>query len=479
MEIYCTRPTCPQPHNSFPELDAGGTLKTAVQKFCLSCGMPLLLAGRYIPEKPLARGGFGATFLARDRYTPALRQCVVKQLQPIGFNPQQMELAKQMFEREGAVLDQLGRHPQIPDLLAFFEMPAGKDDFFYLVQEFIDGFTLEQLVELHGAIAEADVLEIMHSLLPVLQFVHENGSIHRDIKPSNIMIRKSDQVYFLLDFGAVKQLASMAPGQKSTGIFTPGYGAPEQMRGDTVFAATDLYAFAVTCLHLLTGKPPEELFDVQSNEWHWQPFVTLHPRLEAILRQMLEPTPSRRFASATDVLVALRQMHTSMQTSQAPTALPPSPQPAVAAAAAQPPVPSPSSPPAPAALRGTPWLLQVPMGVQLTAAFLLGLHYGLWGQILLMGVAERLGMVSAAIILLLVVAALSWLRVGRVLDNKDLAFFSVLGGLVAWGAIAFGGLAPFLFPPPQMAAVTVLAGLTTVIVMILFRLLFVMLYSVL
>ena len=80
-------------------------------------------------------------------------------------------------------------------------------NFFYLVQEFVDGFTLEQIVEQHGAIAEADVLEIMQSLLPVLTFIHDKGSIHRDIKPSNIMVRKLDQTYFLLDFGAVKQVA--------------------------------------------------------------------------------------------------------------------------------------------------------------------------------------------------------------------------------------------------------------------------------
>ncbi len=432
--------------------------------------MPLLLAGRYIPEKPLARGGFGATYLARDRYTPGLRYCVVKQLQPIGFNPQQMEIAKQMFEREGAVLDQLGRHPQIPDLLAFFEMLAGKDEFFYLVQEYIDGFTLEQLVELHGAIAESDVLEIMHSLLPVLQFVHENGSIHRDIKPSNIMIRKSDQMYFLLDFGAVKQLTSMAPGQKSTGIFTPGYGAPEQMRGDTVFPSTDLYAFAVTCLHLLTGKPPEDLFDAQTHEWRWQPYVKLHPRLEAILQQMLEPIPSRRLASAEEVLAALRQVHTSIQSAQAPTAPP--------ASSSQPGTP-PAPPAAPVPMQGTPWLLRSPLAVQLTAAFLMGLHYSLWGQVLIMGAAQRIGMPAAAVIVLILGAGLGWLRVGQILDNKDLAFLLGLGALLAWGAIALGGLAGLLLPLVQMVGLTLLGGLVAVIMMILCRLLFVLLHSML
>ena len=108
--------------------------------------MPLLLGGRYIVESPLAKGGFGTTFLARDRYTPAMKRCVVKLLQPVGFTSAQMVIAKQMFEREATVLENLGTHPQIPDLLAYFEIQAGNDEFFFLVQEFVDGYTLEQLI---------------------------------------------------------------------------------------------------------------------------------------------------------------------------------------------------------------------------------------------------------------------------------------------------------------------------------------------
>jgi serine/threonine protein kinase len=89
--------------------------------------MPLILAGRYLPEQPLARGGFGTTFIARDRYTPAMRRCVVKQLLPIGLTPQQMVVAKNMFEREGTVLEELGKHPNIPDLLAFFPVETGQE----------------------------------------------------------------------------------------------------------------------------------------------------------------------------------------------------------------------------------------------------------------------------------------------------------------------------------------------------------------
>jgi len=198
MEVYCTRPACPRPQNNFADLDDSSLLKTVQQKFCTTCGMPLILSGRYLPVRLLGQGGFGAAFLARDRYTPGMRQCVAKLLQPsANMTPAQLRIAHTLFEREAAVLEELGNeHSQIPSLLAFFELSVpslqggNNDQFFYLVQEFIDGENLEEELAAKGKFSEAQAVEVLREILKVLDFVHSRGSIHRDIKPANIMRSK-------------------------------------------------------------------------------------------------------------------------------------------------------------------------------------------------------------------------------------------------------------------------------------------------
>ncbi|MCW6050489.1 serine/threonine protein kinase [Lyngbya sp. CCAP 1446/10] len=314
MEVYCTRPGCPRPQNYFSDLDDSSMLKTVQQKFCTTCGMPMILSGRYLPVRLLGQGGFGAAFLARDRYTPGMRQCVAKLLQPsISLTPAQLKIAQTLFEREAAVLEELGNeHSQIPGLLAFFELTVtslqgGKNDqFFYLVQEFIDGENLEEELAVKGKFSEDETMEVLREILKVLDFVHSRGSIHRDIKPANIMRAKNGRLY-LLDFGAVKQVTQTAGTSKaSTGIYSLGYAPPEQMSGQEVYPATDFYALAVTCISLLSGLQPTELFDSYQNEWNWHSRVQVSSRLAEVLDRMLLPAPSQRYQSAAEVEAALK-----------------------------------------------------------------------------------------------------------------------------------------------------------------------------
>ncbi len=320
MQVHCTRPGCRQPLNTFPELDDPAVRKKAPQKFCLACGMPLILRGRYVPQKVLGQGGFGSAYLARDLDTPKLRQCVIKQLVVNTQDPATLAKAQELFEREGEVLEHLGTHVQIPDLFAFFEVDAPNlqsgqpEPYFYIAQEFIDGETLEEEVAAKGTFTEAEVIQVLREILPVLQYVHDSGSIHRDIKLSNIMRQHPNKTkipgqpqLYLLDFGAVKQLATIAGPQQMTGIYTPHFAPPEQSRGEQVFPSSDLYALAVTCLVLLTGKPPDKLYDAFHNTWKWRSSAQVSDHLAGVLDKMLMPAPSQRYQSASDVYTALTQ----------------------------------------------------------------------------------------------------------------------------------------------------------------------------
>lgn len=320
MDIYCTRPRCEQPVNSFADLDNSQLLKTVHQRHCVNCGMPLILDGRYLPTQLLQQGGLGVAFLGYDRRTPGLRRCVIKQLQVNpSFNAEQIETATKLFHREAEVLEKLGEHPRIPRLFAFLELiaaatpPHTQQKFFYLVQEYIEGQNLQQELQARGRFTEAEAIFVLREVGKILEFIHFQGSIHRDIKPSNIMRDLKGQIY-AIDFGAVKQIVMetelAAGGDRSTGVSTPEYAPWEQRQGNTIYPSSDLYALAVTCVTLLTGKPPHALLAHDTNAWQWRSAdLQVSDAFAEILDKMLRHNPSERFQSARDVLEALDDIY--------------------------------------------------------------------------------------------------------------------------------------------------------------------------
>lgn len=474
--------------NRFPDLDDSATLKTVTQKYCTACGMPQILAGRYLPLKLLGRGGFGAAFLARDRYTPMMRQCVVKQFQPSGnLTPDQLQIAQRLFEREAEVLESLGnRHPQIPDLLAFFELdvasrtPGETERFFYLVQEFIDGLNMEELLEQKRMLSEAEVTEMLMEILKVLKFVHDNGSIHRDIKPSNIM-RHRDGRYYLLDFGAVKQVTTTVamvgqnPG-RSTGIYSRGYAPPEQVAGNVVYPATDLYALAVTSITLLTGKQPYDLFDPLSNSFTWRNDVQVSDHLATVLDRLLLPAPSQRFQTAEQVMAALEAPPAIPSTNistPVPVASPaPVPQTAKAPSPKPTPVP-PTPPPIPLSVRPHFSLLEL-IG---NAAFT-----GFEGGLVAIALASLLGTSFLApnfwLILLGIMGASIFAQNRRWIEKIDLLLIAgITLGLVAFlpplnQAITAAIVSALGSKLIAIFLISLLAGLLAVAVTIVFRLIY-------
>lgn len=241
-------------------------------KFCTQCGAKLQIQDRYRALKAIGQGGFGKTFLAQDEGKPSQPRCVIKQFAFETINPNvsqgTLDVAIRLFEQEAKRLDDLGKHPQIPELLSF-TVHEGKQ---YLIQEFIDGETLEQELTRVGAFSEQQVRDVLVEVLQILEFVHSKSVIHRDISPDNIIRRRSDQKLVLVDFGAAKHATATLLVKTGTGIGKPSYGAPEQMLGKSVFQS-DLFGLGVTCLHLLTNVEPFTLYDVLENEYQWRQFL--------------------------------------------------------------------------------------------------------------------------------------------------------------------------------------------------------------
>ncbi|WOD40467.1 serine/threonine-protein kinase [Nodosilinea sp. E11] len=250
--------------------------------------------------RALGRGGFGATFLARDELLPGKPPCVIKQLRPSAEAPHILDMARDLFKREAKILGMIGNHPQLPRLLDYFE--SGQE--FFLVQEYINGFTLQQEVKRGGPFTEAGVKQFLSEILSMVQYVHDNHVIHRDIKPANIIRRDQDKKLVLIDFGAVKDKVNPAQAASSDqtaltayAIGTPGYAPPEQMAMRPVYAS-DIYALGVTCIYLLSGKAPKDLnYDPNTGELMWREQIHISDHFAGVLQKMLEVSVKHRYQS--------------------------------------------------------------------------------------------------------------------------------------------------------------------------------------
>ncbi|MBN3880729.1 MULTISPECIES: protein kinase domain-containing protein [unclassified Nostoc] len=270
-----------------------------------------LLNDRYQVIHTLGAGGFGETYLAEDTYMPSKRHCVVKQLRPIHNNPQIYQLVQERFQREAAILEELGgANDQIPALYAYFSS-GGQ---FYLVQEWVEGDTLTEKVQKQGLFSEATVQELFMNLLPVLDYVHSKHIVHRDIKPDNIIVRYRDGKPVLIDFGAVREsmgtvVNSQGNPTSSIVIGTPGYMPSEQAAGRPVYSS-DLYSLGMTVIYLLTGKQAQQLeTDSQTGEIVWRQYAShVSPIMARVIDRAIAYHPRDRYPTARAMLDSLQSI---------------------------------------------------------------------------------------------------------------------------------------------------------------------------
>jgi formylglycine-generating enzyme required for sulfatase activity len=293
---YCINPTCPAPAKNSSETN-----------FCISCGARLFLKDRYRAQQLIGQGGFGRTFKAVDEYQSHKPLCVIKQFAFSNTNPKIRQTALNLFYEESKHLESLGKHDRIPKLFDYFDIEGQP----YLVQQFIDGQDLEKELATEGKFNQYQVRELLLSLLPVLDFLHNQSPpvIHRDLKPANIIRRRSDRELVVVDFGAAKQATQTMLAKTGTTIGSPEYVAPEQVRGKPAFAS-DIYSLGVTCIFLLTQVSPFDLFDLSQDDWVWRDYLVDNPvddRLGKVLDKMIANALSQRYQSAAAVLAALTE----------------------------------------------------------------------------------------------------------------------------------------------------------------------------
>ena len=272
-----------------------------------------VLRDRYKILEQFGSGGFSDVYLTED--INISRKCIVKRLKPKITDPKELEdflpKAREMFEKEAEQLQKLGdSSSQIPTLYDFFQ--EGAD--FYLVMEYIEGHDLRQEIVEGVNMAEKTVLQLLKDVLEALKTVHEKGIVHRDVKPDNIRRRDSDNKIVLIDFGAIKEVASQRISQnkgyasKTISIGTEEYMPPEQAAGRPKLSS-DIYALGAMVIEALTGIPPSKIHRDSRDQFEWRseaPHIT--PAFADYVDKMVRQEFSQRFENATVALAGLEKV---------------------------------------------------------------------------------------------------------------------------------------------------------------------------
>ncbi len=216
------------------------------------------------------------------------------------------------FRREAQAAARL----QHPNLVAIFDY-GETTEYAYIVMEFVEGATLEAALSRGERFATAAVSRLMEDILNGLQYCHDRGVVHRDIKPSNVMVTRDGHAK-IADFGLAR-IEDSNLTQIGTIMGTPAYMSPEQFRGETTDARTDIYSAGVILYQLLTGERPFEggLATIMHKALNTVPpkpselSGTARPALDAVVARAMAKRPDQRFQTPKEFADALRAAFTS------------------------------------------------------------------------------------------------------------------------------------------------------------------------
>ncbi len=246
------------------------------------------LGDRYEFLRSLGQGGMGVVVEAQDRLLE--RRVAIKML---SHELQEVPEAREIFLIEGQALAKLS-HPSLVSVFDVAEI-EGKA---IMVMEYIEGRTLESVLKSRKLVPEHDAVEYAIQLLSALSYLHDQGTIHRDIKPANLMVEQKSRRLKIIDFGLARSFEQLAArGTQVRG--TPGYMAPEQIRGEDLTAATDIYQVGATLFEIFSGRLPFEEAIMVSHLKRQPPRIeTINPEINAeiadIIHSCLYKDPTAR-----------------------------------------------------------------------------------------------------------------------------------------------------------------------------------------
>ncbi|MBE9053603.1 serine/threonine protein kinase [Nostocales cyanobacterium LEGE 11386] len=264
-----------------------------------------VINNRYQLQKKIGQNSSRQTWLAISLVSS--KQVILKLLT---LNPQIEWQEHKLFEREAQILKNLN-HPYIPKYQDYFivdNLPGSKFPWFILVQSYIFGTSLQELLNQGQRFSESKVEKIAIEILSILVYLHslEPPVLHRDIKPSNLILGDDERVY-LVDFGAVQDKA-VAEGATFTVVGTYGYVPIEQFAGRAE-TASDLYALGATLIHLITGTSPADL-PHRNSRIEFANLVSIDLGLINWIGKLTEPNIGDRINTASDAIAAFENKYT-------------------------------------------------------------------------------------------------------------------------------------------------------------------------
>ena len=258
--------------------------------------------GKYEVIEKIAVGGFGVIYKGWDPFikrTVAIKMCATPD-----------DEVRQRFQQEAQFVGNLVHR----NITLVFDYGV-EDGVPFIVQEFLSGYDLDELVKAGVVNDEKTVASILIQVSEGLEFAHERGIVHRDIKPSNIRLLEDGTVK-IMDFGIAKSvLAASKLTQTGIALGTAGYLAPEQIQGRPIDARTDIFALGVVAYELVTGVRPFEsatlsnvLYKILNEEPEYPlPSATgVSEALTAVIRRCMAKDPAERYQNAAEILADLR-----------------------------------------------------------------------------------------------------------------------------------------------------------------------------